>query len=435
MNSLAKEKLLLLSIGFFANFPVQFVGVLRLGEIIGLLYILFHLPSLTRLISLNRHIKYYTLLTAFWLILAFMSSVINDTSNLDIQKGLANIIFLYTTFIAFFMLFEKNLSLILYFLITYAIGSLFFSPYSYAIGSVLDISTEISNGTFGNAFDIFVVPVIMPLLMVILILIPRKSFWIILLTLSFGLISIYFDAKSVGFVFILTALVYFLKTVNYRLSTYTIYLYLLIFPFIFLPVLSSLIANNLLGSASSGQLSEIVENTDKYNPFTFFGRSHTIVGILAVADQPLWGHGFNKQDPGYFQLAISMGFLPLNSYYRFNDIPSHSILIGTMIQGGVLSSLIWFYCFSVTVKALSTMFEVKKNPFSIFICIAFFLIFWNILFSAIARTDLGYLLAFTTLFTSFYERRSSGQYHARQKLVIRERWIPSKNPSLIWRSK
>jgi hypothetical protein len=381
--------------GIFAYIPVQLVGVLRLGEIIGLVYVLLNLLTVYNLINSNKYIRNYSVFMLLWLILGCLGSVLNNTDSVPLFKGVANIIVIYTSFLSFFLLIRSNIRLLPYFLIPFGLFTLIYSPYTY--GSTedmnLDMLNDLGSEGFDNYFDIFIAPLLTPILFALTMIFYKQRTFIILSTFIYGVIAVYWDAKSIGLVCVLAAALYFFKGLKFKLTRARIRFLIIVFPLIIFPLLSILVSNDLLGRKSSEDISDNLNKTERFNPFLLIGRPDPIVGILAIADRPFFGHGFNKQDTRYTDLAIAMGFLPSDYSSKYEMILDHSCFLHSMVEGGIFAAIIWIFVLSVSLKVLPILYKRPFDRYTMIVCYSFFYMFWNVLFSPISRTETGMLLA------------------------------------------
>ncbi len=398
-NASKLEKLVAIAIGFLANYPIYFVGVLRGGELIALGYLIFR-ALFGGPIKLDRYVRVSILFLVCWGMLGYVSSLINGTSDIKIYKGLANIVFFGMSFLALSILFKKDRKLILYFLPALGIGSIFYNPYFIDIQfqNANPIDLIIGNISDPNFFDMHIVPLAMPLLFAAAIRFYSHKRIILLAATTFGLISVYYDAKSTGLIVVLGAMAYFLKLRGVKLSLSRIFLMSSMGAVVLVPILYFAASHGLLGKTSSQEIASSVRVEDGIDPIRLVGRMASYVALLAIREHPFIGHGFNPDDPGYVKLAIKKGILPPNVYFRDDSIPTHSVILQSMVEGGVLAGAIWIYFLFLAAKALSYMYKSRANDLSAFVSIAFFYACWNIMFSPIARIEFAYVFAILIVF-------------------------------------
>lgn len=119
----------------------------------------------------------------------------------------------------------------------------------------------------------------------------------------------------------------------------------------------------------------------------FGGRPESIVSLRAISESPLLGHGSWAEKPQYryllYQLLQAQGaYVNWNAEYltRVETIPSHSILLGTWVQHGVLAGLFWASVLVLGFRALLAGAVAARPGWSYeFLAIATLL--WDTLFS------------------------------------------------------
>ncbi len=412
MNFSKTTKTVLFLSGVFANYPIKIVGVIKLSEIILFIYFLINVNKVIGAFKKEKELRRVSLYIFLLFFLSLFSSFYNDASSISIMKGAANILVFFTLILSMFLLLKKNISYLLYFLIPYGLCSLLFSPYSYDISDNILLNYLYENsigGEFDNFFDVIIAPFFNPLLMAF-VLFNRNKYLSSIIIFIYGLLAIFFEAKSVGFIFLFSALIFYLKIKGFRPSIMRLKFYILFGLLFCIPLVSIVLRkiNNL--NASDNIYNTRIEQVDNFNPFLLVGRPDPIVGILAIIDQPLIGHGFNKMDNSYTALAISLGFLPYDYSSKWEGIQDHSNLIHSIVEGGLFACLIWLFILNLSIKSFYLSLVNSFDQFTIIIFIFFFYMFWNILFSPISRLDFGYIIAFLIIYNNLKKSTIKNQY-------------------------
>lgn len=401
------HKTILIMLGITSNIPISYIGVLKLAEIIALIYVITHFKSVIKITKKVKLIKQYTLFIVLWLILGTISSYLNDADTIGIYKGIANIFMIYITFWVFLLVLKNNISLISYYLIPFGLSSIFFNPFFYSLdlNTILTTITNVlSPGNIfyvDNYFDVFIVPILLPIIIASTILFYPKVNLSVAILLFFGLFAIFFDAKSVGFLFIFTSLTIFIRRYGIIQKSKNIKLILLISPLI-IPILLFLAQNNFLGENSSQQIRDNIAKTTSFNPLLVIGRPEPTVAILAIIDQPLIGHGFNKYEPKYILQAKYLGLLPDDWNYTHEVTPAHSNLLIAMLEGGLFAGIFWIFILIISFRGFIKSYGLPFNKMTAYMFFAFFYLIWNVLFSATLRLDIGHFIAIIILLLSNY---------------------------------
>jgi hypothetical protein len=386
---------LLLLVCFTANLPIPFIGVIRLGEIFCLAYIVIRFGKVINLIRKNSLIKIVSLFFGYWCLFGLLSTIINANGLEALLKGVANVFTIYSCIIALFLVVGTNLKTLSSMLIMYGLGSLFFSPYSY--GGLKSIESFWAfNITVDNYFDIYMAPLITPILLGLTIKFNHKL--ISFLTFVYGLLSFYFDSKANGLIFFLASISFWLNYIGFKLTISK-------FLFIIFGIVCS--APFVLGvfrsfTFNAGEINPILTNNLLFSFFLSVDRPEPIVGLLSVIDSPIIGHGFNKMDSQYAYLAQNLGFISDSfDIEKFPGIYAHSVIVITMIETGLTGIFLWLWFFKTTVSTFIETWNNHISEFKLTFFIIFYMILWNILFSGISRFDLAY--QFTIV---FFIRRS-----------------------------
>jgi O-antigen ligase len=108
------------------------------------------------------------------------------------------------------------------------------------------------------------------------------------------------------------------------------------------------------------------------------------VSAQAIADSPILGHGSWARDATY--VALLAGLLEEHGVGTFGDvtasslIPSHSHLLGSWVEAGILGGLFWILILVVTILAIYKSLKYEQLYFP-FVAFSLVLLDWDILFS------------------------------------------------------
>jgi hypothetical protein len=391
-----------LLIGLTANIPIKLIGVLKLGEILSILFVIVNFQKFLYCFRNYTSFKILTFLMSIWLFVGIASSLQFGTSAIGLQKGIANIIVIYACLSAFIILLHKDLNLVKYFLVGYGLGSIYFSPFSYDLEhvskyNVLNFNTYDAVGT--NVFDIYYSPILTPILLSIGFYTFRKPFVSAFILLIYGVAAIYWDAKSVGFIFIVSSIIILIKHIGIRITALRIKLIVIGGLLMIAPAVKFLIEKDMLGSTGADQIAGFLKNSKKFNPFLLVGRPDPMIGLIAFAEKPLTGHGFNQDGRKYILIAKIAGFIPKQFIFRHkNIIPSHSNYINSMVEGGFFSGFIWLYMYYIVYKAFVLAVRRKSSYETFYLICAFFYCSWNIFLSATLRLDIAHFIIFSIVY-------------------------------------
>lgn len=399
MLSKTLTKALLFAVGLTANIPFNFYGILRVGEII--LFVIF-LMTITKCIDIVKNVPFFRKFTFLFLLTVLLSTVstfFNANGWLPFFKGISNYILMFTTLVCLFHLLHNKPNLILFYFLGLAISSFFINPYEILKDSDIPITAENT-----QYFDVKIVPVAMPLLVFISLLTFRyKQYFLCLIFLLFGIISVLNEARSIGLIFIFASITIILKIFKWIPSFKSFVMAILLGPLIIFPLLSSLTQSGSLGEKSSSYTTKVIKHTKEFNPFLVIGRPDPIVGLIAFVDKPILGHGYNSSNELYKNIARLLGFLP--SKFKFDTktaIPSHSVIIGSIVEGGILCIFLWIYILFHSIKAFHLILKRKNEPLAFFVILIFFSILWNLFFSPVGYIRLSFPYEFVIIIIILY---------------------------------
>lgn len=391
-------------LGLTSNIPIDLIGVVKVAELLSLLYVALNLGRLKQLARELPGFRWFNVFLFVWLSIGSLASIFNMVDspelyyytppNIAFMKGAANILFIFVSIAVFVLTISDKPGLVVYYLVPYGLASSIFSPYHYSIEAAghNNFFTIGSSESVDNYFDMYLAPIITPLVIALPLLVRKQVLLVFSVTMVYGLCALIFDAKAIGFVFVMSAIAIILKYCGFRFSPNALRLVFIFSPLLILSSLIFLAKSGLLG-VSSERILTSMEKSEKFNPFLLIGRPDPTIAIVAICDSPLLGHGFNKQDPQYIFKTISLGYLPLGYNSRYKGIPSHSMLLNAMIEGGVFSGLVWLFVLQIAFRGFAIAYRLDYGALTGYLLIAFFYLLWNVLFSGILRLDIGHFIA------------------------------------------
>ena len=114
------------------------------------------------------------------------------------------------------------------------------------------------------------------------------------------------------------------------------------------------------------------------------GRAESLVSTQAIADSPIIGHGSWASDYTYVNLYLALlerrGLQIAGDPYADSLIPSHSFLLGSWVEAGILGGVFWIYVFAVCGRSLFSLLHIPSwsRPFVAFTVLS---LMWDVLFS------------------------------------------------------
>ena len=147
-------------------------------------------------------------------------------------------------------------------------------------------------------------------------------------------------------------------------------------------------------SASQGWLGEYARRkylmqVDNDAGLFVSGRSESLVSLEAIRDMPILGHGSWAKDPYYsivyYVKQKELGLPVPPSWQQFGAdseyiIQSHSHLLGSWVDAGILSVPFWLWTLILAFGSLYAVVARRNQP-NIIVIFFSFLVIWDVLFS------------------------------------------------------
>lgn len=374
----------ILTIPFSSTVVFQSIGILFLQDIIApivLLVLLAQRGAARQLAPL----KLCFFLMAIWFAGAVMTDLYRGSAPADFLRGWSRLILLGINIAMIWLLCRGNLKLLSLYTVSSGaaavIGALTSSdpltlsePWKFGVGSGL---ITLVAGLTGIPFfrqgvqKYFPEIVILALSMVSLLLNSRTMFAIGALSAGYSLMSrwLLLHRRSVSKTGFFSILLVGMLVAQTMVMTYEY-------------------------CASQGWLGEYARN--KYlmqvgNDAGLFlsGRSESLVSLEAIWDMPILGHGSWAKDPYYtivyytkqkqLGLPLPPTWREFGAYYDY-IIQSHSHLLGSWVDAGILSVPFWLWTLVLAFSSLYYVVARRNQPNILVILFSFFLM-WDVLFS------------------------------------------------------
>jgi len=395
---LDKIIILLLEIGFGITFNI--VGTISMSELvlIGTAFVY---------IKMDLFVKHSILKTISWLYIGLLLSQIlseivvgNEIANS--LKGFAVTIVSYLHFIFLFSYFVKDRKLVIYAIIGMLLKSFIF-------GSEFDGDiSEVVKGEGATFLKFYLVPIITNI--VLLISIYAKKGRISLLCIFIGFLFIVLGARSGGLSILITGLLaYFIVFTKRRINEKKLLMITLLVGVVGYGLYTVYVKEVLSGKITAGNSMQLKATKNPYNPINLLvmGRTEMFVGWVAFMDEPWFGHGAWAKDTSKKYLALMMKMKDSESGESNLDIiPSHSVLVGSGMQNGILAFLFMGYILFFFVK--KGFISVNKTDPYLIISISFIITtIWTGLFSPSShfRLTLPLFFAFFVATSIINERK------------------------------
>lgn len=350
-----KNKYALFFYGIVSRVYLQIVGRLVLSEVIALLN--FRFKNLLYLLRKYPAFKYISVCYIILLISQVFSDIYNNTVPNDYLRGISVIIFSYISTVFFLKYIDKNYNSIIFYLISVFIVRLFFGEEDLDI----NIIAERSN-FFKQRFVGFLNVGVM---LIAYFLYKKKQRKIVtFLFFIYAILCIVLDARSNGLIFLISALIIFIKNRNIKLNkSKVIFILFLSVTFLYVGYVYYInkVLNNEIGGSNSK--TQIAKMSNPYNPFEllYYGRLDTYIAVEAIKEKPIMGYGSWAVDKGgkYRALVELISGNEVTNNRSF--IPSHSIILGAWLYAGFLGFLAIFLMFKKLFGLYYNIFTSKIN--------------------------------------------------------------------------
>lgn len=219
-----------------------------------------------------------------------------------------------------------------------------------------------------------------------------------------GIISVYFDFRSVGGITLLTFFLMWLRAtrIGKFLASRRNYGSLIVLS-ILLVLLSNAILIGYNYLAERDDLSDFASQRERWlaggNLLNniLYSRPNLIPAYYAISDSPWIGHGSWARDPAYrnyyFQAAYLFGsqfqesdWLRVERFVNKTDLISpHSHLLQAWVWSGIIGAIFWVLILWILVRSLTATYSYPNELFPLAIFLGLLGI-WNIFFSPFGST-------------------------------------------------
>jgi len=404
MNNIKVKGLLIVLFEIGLGLKFNIVGTISISEIFLFLYFFVFLISQTSLYTKYPFLKKITFLYFGLFFCQVFAEIFVGNMISNSFKGLSVTIVSYIHFIFLFSFFIKDRRLILYALAGKTFQLLIF-------GSNVEVSGTVEDALSGEGasfLKFYLAPIVISFLLISSSIVGhrlRKIFPLIIIVV--GLFLVVLGARSSGVTFSLTGLMAYFITGQRKFDIRvlrTIGVYMIIIGYGLYAVYVNQVLN---GNITSGNSAQLLELENPYNPVYLFmrGRAETFVGWTAFMDSFWIGHGAWAEDvTGKYRTLL---FILHDAEDKISEsigidgiIPSHSVLIGTGMQNGILAFIMMLYILYAFLKAGVKSLS-KDDPYLLISLSLIFSLIWVGLFSAPPSFKNGLPLNFAMLAASY----------------------------------
>lgn len=384
---------------FLSGLKINFIGKLASGDLIAVVYSVFSIANWDKYYKKLPDVKKIHFSLAVFLFFQIISDLYNESSFTNSIRGWSNIIMVALVIMYLTQLLLKNFSVLPFLFFGFSLSPLIFG---FNIGR--NYETSLNDEFF---FKLGVIPILNGFLFgTILLLNTRKNILInskhvAFIFILYGVFCFLFDARSNGLFFILAAIIIlskdFFKYFSFKKLVWILPICIIVFQSMYFVYVHGVLSGTIKSELTKKQLSWV---SNPYNPLSLLlmGRCQIFSAIEAIKDKPLLGHGsWAKDVDAHYYLILAEKNPQAKRYItkvlrKEGDkkliIPTHSILTGAWVFGGVFGFLSVFYILLIYLKKVVLLFKIDTFRNSLYFpVITYFFInlIWVFLFSPLSE--------------------------------------------------
>lgn len=381
---------------FLSAFKINFIGKLAAGDLIAVFYSIFSIPNWNNYYKKVPDIKKIHYSLAVFLFFQIISDIYNESSFTNSIRGWSNIIMAALVILYLTQLLLDNFSVLPFIFFGFALSPLIFGFSTNHVPYKVSLEDEFF-------LKLGVIPVINSFLFGTILLLNTgkniiiNSKHVALIFIFYGVFCFLFDARSNGVFLILSAIIILSKSLfkyfTFKNFVLIIPICIVVFQSLYFVYVEGVLTGTIKSEQTKKQLSWV---SNPYNPISLLsvGRIEIFSAIAAIQDKPLLGHGSWAKDVGGKYNFVLSKISPQSKKYlnkvlhKEGDknliIPTHSILTGAWVSGGVFAFLSVLYILFAYVKKVVLLFQIDSFKNSLFFpVITYFFInlIWVFLFS------------------------------------------------------
>lgn len=353
---------------------INLIGVISPSELFLLISSFYYIKQLK--ISHNKDLRLLTKLYIALIIIQIITETSIGNYFNNAVKGIAVNIISYLHLIFLFYYFRKDRKLVAYAALGYILKIIIF-------GRSYEETASLEDSAFIGFLKFSLVPILTYGFVFISCLYKKINMSIIMCTVGLGLIIL--GARSGGGIFFISGILSYTFSLKKKLHFKNLKIITVILSILFYGFYCLYVQAVKSGEIQAGNSEQLLKANNPYNPINLLmmGRSEVFVGYVAFTDKPLTGWGAWAKDPKmkYHILQSKISNSTHNEANILNDeIPSHSVLIGSAMMNGIFALIIMLSIFIFTIK--KALYILRNGDIYITIIVIFFIDFiWTMCFS------------------------------------------------------
>ena len=396
-----KSNIKIVLYSLLSSVQMSFVGTLIMSEVYAGLNSL-NFDRIRQLCRNNPDVKKVQRAMFIFLVIQMLSDVINHNSMNNMLRGWAAIAVSLVIFTFMFRMFDDTPRIIIAFMCAEVVRLILFG------NSNLEQDTSSMMEDY-SLFKFRIAPITNYIIYLITFYTynKRKDKLTVAIIMVYVLANVALDFRSNGLFFLFGGLIIYFRRVLMNMTLarkigLTIFVGIL-FQILYMFYVNAVLSGEFGGKHAGDQLSEA---GNPYNPFSLIGqgRGEFFVAIEAVKDAPWLGHGSwaVDEDNHYRSLMFKDLDKDKSRLLALNNsgvIPSHSVLLGAWVYGGIIAFLCMFYIFWLTMKRAFSLFmdeRAMETPYYPLVVLFTVQLLWIFPFSPLPhiRSTLPLMIAF-----------------------------------------
>lgn len=324
--------------------------------------------------------RWFFVMVGLWLCGAVFSDLYNDTATKDLAKGWAALAFFALNFAMIRAIAGRDLAVLRQLIFFFYVAS----ALRVAMGAVPGLDLQIGEEAWKFGYGQLLAA---SAALLSAYLIQRRPLRLLGFSLPYvaGAVSLVLNARNLAGVTLLSAIASHVSALRKRPPTAA--------TIVLLSVGLAITGGGVLAAyryaAEQGYLGERayekyrMQSEGDLNLF-LAGRNEWLASPQAVMDAPIIGHGSWARDKKYVDLMesrLSHAGLFTQAELESGDlIPTHSYLMQSWVESGILGALFWFWVILITFRGLYGAIR-SNSPYNAFYFFVGFSFLWDVLFS------------------------------------------------------
>ena len=325
----------------------------------------------------NPLLKKLTIVFVLLILVQIITEDIIDNSRNNALKGIFINIVAYLHICFLYYYFQRDRGLVKWFALGIALRYLLFTPDF--VSEMDEFEDEERTLTVLAKFQL--IPMFQGIIAFFAVYFRNKLYS--LLVIFIGVVFVVIGARSGGAIFVVAGIFSLIPKKRVIMKKHSI-LYIVFALFTIYGTYSLYVNQVLKGNIDTGNNSQLLRVENPYNPINIlmFGRADAFIGLEAMLDKPWTGWGAWTKDPDnyYYYLKMELNNKDYRITHKEHLMPSHSVLIGSGVNNGVVAFVFMFIVFLI-VAGKGIRLLKYHDQYYLIIALYTMCFIWDMLFS------------------------------------------------------